>query len=89
MTQQPQTGDVGKLRRRCLWIGAIAAVASVIADYVLSIGDHHATPVPGSRLLGYWPVFAVFWFLVFVFGSKWFGKLGIQKREGYYGEGDA
>ena len=73
-------------RRRLLIAGAIALVLSIATDVYLVMTDHHATELPGSGLVGYWPVFAVFWFLVFVFGSKWIGGLGIQQREDYYDE---
>jgi hypothetical protein len=73
-----------RLRRRCLGLGLGALVLSLIADAVLISGDHHATPIWGSGLAGYWPVFAVFWFLVFVYVSKWIGRLGVQQDEGYY-----
>lgn len=61
-----------------------AAAVSIVADIGLTIAEHHATSLWGSGLLGYWPVFAVFWFLIFVFGSKWFGEAGAQQREDYY-----
>lgn len=76
-------------RKRCLWLGLMFLVLSLIADAVLISGDQHATPIWGSGLAGYWPVFAVVWFLVFVFGSKWIGALGVAKREDYYEEDDA
>lgn len=79
-------GAEARLRRRCLRLGLGAVVLSLIADAVLIRGDHHATPIWGSGMAGYWPVFAVFWFLVFVFASKWIGRLGIQKAEDYYGD---
>jgi hypothetical protein len=78
-----------RFRRRCLGIGLAAGVVSLIADYILVLGNHHATPIWGSGAVGYWPFFAAFWFLVFVFGSKWIGKVSIQKRENYYGDDDA
>ncbi|MHC4091892.1 MAG: hypothetical protein ACYSVY_16775 [Planctomycetota bacterium] len=79
-------------RRKLLLISAAAAVVAIAADVFLVLTEHHATPIWGSGLVAYWPVFAVFWFLVFVFGSKWIGKAGVQQREDYYetpGSGDA
>jgi hypothetical protein len=67
----------------------VALAVSLVADAVLIQGEQHATPLWGSGLAGYWPVFAVFWFLVFVFGSKWIGAIGVAKREDYYEEDDA
>lgn len=64
-----------------LVVGAIVAAG---ADLLLVRSGHHATPLPASGLVGYWPFFAVFWFLVFVFASKWIGKAGIQQPEDYY-----
>ena len=72
------------MTRKLLGIGLAAATLAAGADVILILGDHHATPLWGSGLVGYWPAFAVFWFLVFVFGSKWIGKSGVQQREDYY-----
>ena len=72
-------------RSRKLVIVALGAAAiSIVADVFLTISEHHATPLWGSGLLGYWPVFAVFWFAIFVFGSKWLGTIGVQQGEDYY-----
>ncbi len=73
-------------RRRCLWLGLAALAVSFVADAALISGGRHATPIWGSGFAGYWPVFAVFWLLIFVFGSKWIGALGVAKREDYYEE---
>jgi hypothetical protein len=72
-------------RRRKLVVALIAAaLVAIAADVFLVLTEHHETPLPLSGLVGYWPVFAMFWFLIFVFGSKWIGKIGVQQREHYY-----
>ncbi len=72
------------MTRKLVRIALAAAIVAAAADVLLILGDHHATPLWGSGLVGYWPAFAVLWFLVFVFASKWIGKAGVQQREDYY-----
>ena len=71
---------------KLVWAIVAAGLITIVSDLILVLTERHATPLWGSSLVGFWAVFAVFWFLVFVFGSKWMGVLALQQREDFYRE---
>ena len=72
--------------RRLVWAIIAAVLVTIVSDIILVLTGHHATPLWGSGIVGFWAVFAVLWFVVFVFFSKWIGTVAVQQREDYYSQ---
>jgi hypothetical protein len=56
----------------------------VLSDWFL-VGTEQAHTTM-ERLFGFWSLFGFVSCVVIIFFSKWYGHLGIMKREDYYGD---
>ncbi len=56
----------------------------VVEDWFL-VGKEHAHSTAESWF-GFWSVFGFVSCIAIIFISKWYGHLGIMKREDYYGD---
>jgi len=56
----------------------------VVGDWFL-VGTEHAH-TSAERLFGFWSLFGFISCVAIIFVSKWYGHLGIMKREDYYGD---
>jgi hypothetical protein len=56
----------------------------VVWDRFLVGKEHVHTTL--ERLLGFWSLFGFVSCAAIIFISKWYGHLGIMKREDYYGD---
>ena len=56
----------------------------VVGDWFLVDKEHAHTTV--ERWFGFWSVFGFVSCIAIIFVSKWYGHLGIMKREDYYGD---
>ena len=54
-------------RRKLVWAIIASVLVTIVSDIILITSDHHATPLWGSGMVGFWAVFAACWFLIFVF----------------------
>ena len=66
---------------RLCW-GLLALLA--VGDWLL-VGKEHAHATV-ERWFGFWSVFGFVSCVAIIFISKWYGHLGIMKREDYYGD---
>jgi hypothetical protein len=55
-----------------------------VGDWLL-VGKEH-THTAAERWFGFWSVFGFVSCIAIIFISKWYGHLGIMKREDYYGD---
>lgn len=75
------------LRSRRKWVirlglGLLALL--VVGDWLL-VGSEHAHTA-AERRFGFWSLFGFVSCVAIIFISKWYGHLGIVKREDYYGD---
>ena len=56
----------------------------VVGDWFLVGTEHSHTAAEG--LFGFWSLFGFVSCVAIIFVSKWYGHLGIMKREDYYGD---
>ncbi len=56
----------------------------VLADWFLVGKEHAHTSV--ERWFGFWSLFGFASCVAIIFVSKWYGHMGITKREDYYGD---
>jgi len=56
----------------------------VVGDWLFVDKEHAHTKA--EHIPGFWSAFGFIACLLIIFVSKWFGHLGIMKREDYYGE---
>lgn len=67
-------------------IGAcLGLLALLVAGDWLLVGKEHAHTV-AERWPGFWSLFGFAACVAIIFVSKWYGHLGIMKREDYYGD---
>ena len=59
-----------------------ALVLLVVGDWLLVDKAHAHTAA--EQLFGFWALFGFLSCVAIIFLSKWFGHLGIMKREDYY-----
>lgn len=56
----------------------------IVGDWFLVGKEHAHTTV--EHWFGFWSVFGFVSCIAIIFISKWYGHLGIMKREDYYGD---
>jgi hypothetical protein len=56
----------------------------VLSDWFFVGKEHAHTSM--ERVFGFWSLFGFVSCMVIIFFSKWYGHLGIMKREDYYGD---
>lgn len=67
-------------------IGAcLGLLALLVAGDWLLVGKEHAHTAP-EQWPGFWSLFGFAACVAIIFVSKWYGHLGIMKREDYYGD---
>ncbi len=75
------------LRSRLKWVvrlslGLLALL--VLGDWLL-VGREHAHTA-AEHWFGFWSLFGFLSCVAIIFVSKWYGHLGIMRREDYYGD---
>lgn len=65
---------------------ALLGLVVAIDTLVNLLGEHHAHTWVETNIPGFWAVFGLVGCILLILVSKWFGHLGIMKREDYYDE---
>lgn len=65
-------------------IGGVVLALLVVGDWLLVDKEHAHTRA--EHYIGFWSAFGFIACVLIIFVSKWFGHLGIMKREDYYGD---
>jgi len=82
-------GIIEFLRRRLKTVIRLAILALVVLDLldmIPGIVDKGHAHTRVERLPGFWTVFGLVGCVLLILLSKWFGRLGIMRREDYYDE---
>lgn len=58
----------------------------VVFDAIPGLVDKHHAHTSAEKFPAFWTVFGFVGCVALIFLSKWYGKLGIMKREDYYDE---
>lgn len=64
--------------------GGVVLALLVVGDWLLVDKEHAHTQA--EHYFGFWSAFGFLACVLIIFVSKWFGHLGIMKREDYYGD---
>lgn len=67
-----------------IWICGVLLALLVLGDFLLVDKEHAHTKA--EHIVGFWSAFGFIACVLIIFVSKWFGHLGIMKREDYYGD---
>lgn len=65
-------------------ISCVMLALLVVGDWLFVDKEHAHTKA--EHYFGFWSAFGFVACLLIIFVSKWFGHLGIMKREDYYGD---
>jgi hypothetical protein len=67
-------------------LGLAALALLVLLDAVPALVDKEHAHTGAERIPGFWAVFGFVGCAILIIVSKWFGHLGIMRREDYYDE---
>jgi hypothetical protein len=56
----------------------------VVVDAIPALVDKEKAHTTAERLPGFWSVYGFFSCVLIVYVSKWFGDIGIMRREDFY-----
>lgn len=70
--------------RAVVWTCAAVLALLVIGDWLLVDKEHAHTKA--EHIPGFWAAFGFISCLLIIFVSKWYGHMGIMRKEDYYGD---
>jgi short subunit fatty acids transporter len=77
--------DVLHQNRRLLrWLFICLLVLLIVIDALPMLVDKEHAHTAAEKLPGFWSLFGFASCVLIVFVSKWFGRLGILRREDFY-----